>query len=36
MLQRSKLIVLPGIGHMPHHAAPDIIIQAIDELSGTK
>jgi pimeloyl-ACP methyl ester carboxylesterase len=36
MLQRSKLIVLPGIGHMPHHAAPDIIIQAIDDLAQAK
>lgn len=36
MLPRGTLIVLPGIGHMPHHAAPDIIIQAIDELVRAK
>ena len=36
MLPRGRLIVLPGIGHMLHHAAADIVIEAIDELSGTK
>ena len=33
MLPRGTLVMLPGIGHMPHHAAPDTIIQAIDELA---
>jgi pimeloyl-ACP methyl ester carboxylesterase len=28
----AKLVFLPGVGHMPHHAAPDAIIAAIDEL----
>jgi len=28
----AKLIVLPGIGHMPHHAAADRIIAAVEEL----
>jgi len=36
MLPRGTLIVLPGIGHMPHHAAPETIIQAIDELARAK
>ena len=35
MLPRGRLIVLPGIGHMLHHAAPGIVIEAIDELAGT-
>jgi pimeloyl-ACP methyl ester carboxylesterase len=29
----AKLIVLDGIGHMLHHAAPDAIVAAIDELA---
>jgi pimeloyl-ACP methyl ester carboxylesterase len=28
----AKLIVLDGVGHMPHHAAPDRIVAAIEEL----
>jgi pimeloyl-ACP methyl ester carboxylesterase len=28
----AKLVFLPGVGHMPHHAAPDAIIAAIEEL----
>jgi pimeloyl-ACP methyl ester carboxylesterase len=36
MLPRGTLIVLPGIGHMPHHAAPATVIQAIDELARAK
>ena len=28
----AKLLFLPGVGHMPHHAAPDAIIAAIEEL----
>jgi pimeloyl-ACP methyl ester carboxylesterase len=31
-LPRAKLLLLKDIGHMPHHAAPDIIVSAIDEL----
>lgn len=26
----ARLTVLPGIGHMPHHAAPEAVIAAID------
>ena len=26
----SELLVLPGIGHMAHHLAPDMIVEAID------
>jgi pimeloyl-ACP methyl ester carboxylesterase len=28
----AKLIVLPGVGHMPHHAAPELIVAAVEEL----
>jgi pimeloyl-ACP methyl ester carboxylesterase len=28
----AKLVFLPGVGHMSHHAAPDAIIAAIEEL----
>jgi pimeloyl-ACP methyl ester carboxylesterase len=28
----AKLIVLPGIGHMPHHVATDIVVAEIDRL----
>ena len=31
-LPRAKLVILKEIGHMPHHAASDIIVTAIDEL----
>ena len=34
MLPRGKLTVLPGIGHMLHHAAPDVVIEAIDAIAG--
>src|SRR4029453_14044377 len=29
-LPQSELIVLPGLGHMVHHLAPDQVIKAID------
>jgi pimeloyl-ACP methyl ester carboxylesterase len=32
-LPRAKLVVLKGIGHMPHHAAPEAVVAAIDELA---
>jgi pimeloyl-ACP methyl ester carboxylesterase len=32
----AKLVVLPGIGHMPHHVATDAIIAAIDQLAGSE
>lgn len=31
---QGRFVLLPGVGHMPHHAAPEIIAAAIDELSG--
>jgi pimeloyl-ACP methyl ester carboxylesterase len=31
-LPRAKLVLLKDIGHMPHHAAPDVVAAAIDEL----
>jgi len=32
-VSRSKLIVLPGVGHMPHFAAPAIIQSAIEDMA---
>jgi pimeloyl-ACP methyl ester carboxylesterase len=32
---RAKLVVLPGVGHMPHHAAADAVVAAIEELAAT-
>ncbi len=29
----SELVVLPGVGHMPHHAQPDKVVAAITELA---
>jgi pimeloyl-ACP methyl ester carboxylesterase len=34
-LPNGRLIVLEGLGHGPHHAAPDVVIDAIDELAAT-
>jgi pimeloyl-ACP methyl ester carboxylesterase len=31
-LPHSRLVVLEGIGHMPHHVAADAVVAAIDEL----
>jgi pimeloyl-ACP methyl ester carboxylesterase len=28
----AKLVLLKDIGHMPHHAAPEVVATAIDEL----
>ena len=36
VLPRAKLVFLKGIGHMPHHAAPDIVAAAIDELTPAR
>lgn len=33
-LRRGTLTRLPGIGHMPHHAAPDAVIAAIDRAAS--
>jgi pimeloyl-ACP methyl ester carboxylesterase len=30
---QAKLVVLPGVGHMPHHAAPDLVVAEIEELA---
>jgi pimeloyl-ACP methyl ester carboxylesterase len=30
----AKLIILPGVGHMPHHAAPDLVIREIEVLAA--
>ena len=30
LLPDSNLTVLPGIGHMPHHAAPQAVVAAVD------
>lgn len=29
----AKLIVLPGIGHMPHHAASDVVVREIEAVA---
>jgi pimeloyl-ACP methyl ester carboxylesterase len=28
----AKLVVLPTVGHMPHHVRPDIVLSAVDEI----
>ena len=33
-MPNATLDVLPGVGHMVHYAAPDLIIAAIDRLAG--
>src|SRR5215210_2040147 len=30
----ARLVVLPGVGHMPHHAAPDIIAREIEAVAA--
>jgi pimeloyl-ACP methyl ester carboxylesterase len=32
-LPNARLIVLKGVGHMPHHTAADVIMAAIDQLA---
>jgi pimeloyl-ACP methyl ester carboxylesterase len=32
-LPDAQLVILPGIGHMPHHVATDEVIAAIDSVS---
>jgi pimeloyl-ACP methyl ester carboxylesterase len=36
VLPHGRLIMLPGVGHMLHHAAPEVVIAAIDELAASK
>jgi pimeloyl-ACP methyl ester carboxylesterase len=31
---QSKLVVLEGVGHMPHHVAPDQVVSAIDDVAA--
>ena len=31
---QARLVVLPGVGHMPHHAATDRVVAEIEELLG--
>lgn len=33
-LPSAKLLLLKNVGHMPHHAAPEVVAAAIDELAG--
>ncbi|HEX8166750.1 MAG TPA: alpha/beta hydrolase [Beijerinckiaceae bacterium] len=30
----ARLVVLPGVGHMPHHAAPDLVASEIEALAA--
>jgi pimeloyl-ACP methyl ester carboxylesterase len=30
-----KLVVLPGFGHMLHHAAPDRVVAAVEQIAGS-
>lgn len=32
----GRFVLLPGVGHMPHHAAPEIVIEAIDQMAGPR
>jgi pimeloyl-ACP methyl ester carboxylesterase len=32
----GRFVLLPGIGHMPHHAAPEIVAEAIDQIAGPR
>ena len=29
----ARLVILPGVGHMPHHAAPDLVVAEIEALA---
>jgi hypothetical protein len=33
-LPRAKLVLLKGVGHMSHHAVPEAVAAAIDELAA--
>jgi pimeloyl-ACP methyl ester carboxylesterase len=32
----GRLVILPGIGHMPQHVATDAVIAAIEEISAAR
>lgn len=34
MLPQAKLVMLEGVGHMPHYAAPERVVAAIDEIAA--
>ncbi len=34
VLPQAKLMILPGVGHMVHYAAPESVIEAVDDLLG--
>jgi pimeloyl-ACP methyl ester carboxylesterase len=34
LVPHAQLVVLPGVGHMVHHAEPDRVLAAIDELAS--
>jgi hypothetical protein len=36
LLPQAKLVYLQGVGHMPHYAAPETVVAAIDELAPTQ
>jgi pimeloyl-ACP methyl ester carboxylesterase len=31
----AKLVVLAGVGHMPHHAAPELVVREVEALAET-
>lgn len=33
---QGRFVLLPGVGHMPYHAAPEIVVSAIDELAAPR
>lgn len=33
---QGRFVLLPGVGHMPHHAAPEIVVEAIDQIVGPR
>lgn len=33
-LPHSELLVLPGLGHMVHHLAPDQVVAAVDRVAN--
>ena len=34
LIPNNRLTLLPGIGHMPHHAAPDEVVAAVERLAA--